>query len=61
MEHATVEPSYESQDDRRKRRRKELYRQKCDKETSQQKQARLARQNDYHRQRRATYDDAGTP
>ena len=51
MESATVERSFESQDDRCRRRRRDLYRQKRDKETLQQKQTRRARQKEYHRQR----------
>ena len=53
MERTIVGRSSESHDDRRRQRNRELYRQRRDKEILQQKQARVAGQREYHRQRKA--------
>ena len=52
MEGVTVECSFENQDDRHRRRHRDLYIQKRNKETLQQKQARRARQTEYHKELR---------
>ena len=45
--------TFQTEDDKRRRKCRILYKQKRDKESLQQKQARLAKQRKYYRQRRA--------